>query len=82
MRFIWIDCEGLRWRSEHREADILCEKNGTYVIENLCNMDKITASDFTIYTMWLDDENLTGLKYKVLVEMSALLDPDISEELN
>lgn len=69
VRFIGIDCEGLRRRNEHREADILCEKNDTYVIENLCEMDKITASNFTVYTMWLDDEELTGLKCKVLVEL-------------
>lgn len=68
VRFIGIDCEGLRRRAEHQAADRLCETNGTYVIENLCNMDRITHSQFTVYTMWIDDIDQTGLKCRVLVE--------------
>lgn len=68
VRFIGIDCEGLRRRAEHQAADRLCEENGTYVIENICNLDLIVSPKFTVYTMWIDDINLTGLKCRVLVE--------------
>lgn len=66
--FIGVDCEGLRRRAEHQDADKLCESKGTYVIENLCHMDRITSTQFTVYTMWIDDEELTGLKCRVLAE--------------
>lgn len=70
IRFIGVDCAGIRQHKEHEEADRLCEKHGIYVIENLCNLDQITVDNFTVYTMWLDDEVMTGLKCRVIVEMN------------
>ena len=69
IRFIGIDCAGIRQHSEHEEADRVCERNGIYVIENLCNLNQITEENFTVYTMWLDDEVMTGLKCRVIVEI-------------
>lgn len=69
IRFIGLDCPGIRQHAEHEEADRLCEKNGIYIIENLCNLGQISAKHFTIYTMWLDDEVMTGLKCRVIVEI-------------
>lgn len=66
--FIGIDCPGIRRGEEHGPADMLCEENGVYVIENLCDLNKITSSNFTVYTMWLDDSIATGLKCRVIVE--------------
>ena len=68
IRFIGIDCAGIRQHAEHEEADRLCERNGIYVIENLCNLNQITEKNFSVYTMWLDDEVMTGLKCRVIVD--------------
>ena len=68
VRFIGIDCPGIRQHEEHEEADRLCEKNNIYVIENLQNLSKITSAPVTVYTMWIDDEEMTGLKCRVIVE--------------
>lgn len=68
IRFIGVDCAGIRQHAEHEEADRFCEKHGIYVIENLCNLDRIVEKDFTVYTMWLDDEVMTGLKCRVIID--------------
>ncbi len=68
VRFIGVDCAGIRQHKEHEEADRLCEKHGIYVIENLCNLDRIAEENFTVYTMWLEDEVMTGLKCRVIID--------------
>ncbi len=68
IRFIGIDCAGIRQHCEHEQADRLCEKNTIYVIENLQNLSMISSSNFMVYTMWLDDIEMTGLKCRVIVE--------------
>lgn len=68
IHFIGIDCSGIRRGDEHRDADILCEENGAYVIENLCELGQLAGKEFTVYTMWLDDPELTGLKCRVVAE--------------
>ena len=68
IRFIGIDCAGIRQHDEHEQADRLCESNGIYVIENLKNLSEITSKPFTVYTMWLDDAKMTGLKCRVFLE--------------
>lgn len=68
IRFIGIDCSGIRRGEEHKPADIHCEENGVYVIENLCNLDKINSGNLVVYTMWLDDPDMTGLKCRVIAE--------------
>lgn len=68
IRFIGIDCPGIRQNDEHEKADIFCEQHGIYVIENLKNLQNITSSRFTVYTMWLEDDVMTGLRCKVIAE--------------
>ncbi len=103
IRFIGVDCAGIRQNEQHKTADILCENNGVYVIENLgnlytiqsalynvkCELDNVQMNleniqsnrdsdksssenfqrnEFTVYTMWHDNEKMTGLKCRVLVE--------------
>ena len=68
IRFIGIDCAGIRKHDEHEQADRLCENNRIYVIENLKCLSEITSNDFTVYTMWLEDIEMTGLKCRVLLE--------------
>lgn len=67
--FIGIDASGIRRGDEHTDADKLCEENQVFVIENLDNLDKINSSNFTVYTMWLEDEEATGLKCRVICEI-------------
>lgn len=68
IHFIGIDCPGIRQHSEHESADRLCEQHGIYVIENLKNVSNILVPRFTVYTMWLEDEIMTGLRCRVIVE--------------
>lgn len=69
IHFIGIDCSGIRRGKEHEPADILCEHNGIYVIENLCNLSSIISSEFDVYTMWLENDKMTGLPCRVIVEI-------------
>ncbi|MCI5772993.1 MAG: cyclase family protein [Erysipelotrichaceae bacterium] len=66
VRFIGIDAPGIRNHAQHEIADRQCEKHGIYVIENLINLDKLTCDEPLVYTMWLDDEKMTGLKCRVI----------------
>lgn len=68
IRFIGVDTAGIRRGDEHGIADRHCESYGVYVIENLINIGDITVEEFTIYTMWLDNSERTGLKCRVIVE--------------
>lgn len=68
IRFIGVDCPGIRQHSEHEAADRFCEQHGIYVIENLKHLEKIHSQRFTVYTMWLEDEVMTGLRCRVIVE--------------
>ena len=69
IRFIGVDCPGIRPGREHRPADELCEERGIYVIENLCNLQHLKAPGaFQVYTMWLEDPEQTGLPCRVIAE--------------
>lgn len=70
IRFIGVDCPGIRQHSEHEAADRFCEQHGIYVIENLKNLEQIHSQRFTVYTMWLEDEVMTGLRCRVIAECS------------
>lgn len=69
IRFIGVDCPGIRQGSEHEPADRLCEEHHIYVIENLINLEKISKNQFVVYTLWLDDETMTGLPCRVIAEV-------------
>lgn len=69
VRFIGIDSPGIRQSTEHEIYDRICEKNGIYVIENLNNLENINIANFPIYTMWIDDEKMTGLKCRVIADI-------------
>ena len=63
-----LTAPGIRQHSEHEAADRFCEQHGIYVIENLKNMEQIHYQRFTLYTMWLEDEVMTGLRCRVIAE--------------
>ncbi len=70
IRFIGIDCSGIRRGDEHEKADRLCESKGVYVIENLSNLDRLAdAISFKIYTLWFNDEIATGLPCRIIADI-------------
>lgn len=67
IRFIGIDAPDLRRGHEHVEADKLCLRYGTFVIENLTNLGEITPNEVCkVMTMWLEDPEATGIKCRVV----------------
>lgn len=67
IRFIGIDAPDLRRGHEHVEADKLCLRYGTFVIENLTNLGEITPNEVCkVMTMWLEDPDATGIKCRVV----------------
>lgn len=71
IRFIGVDCPGIRQHSEHEPADRFCETHGIYVIENLTALNRLPTQRFTVYTMWLEDAVMTGLRCRVIAECSV-----------
>ncbi|MGL5650069.1 MAG: cyclase family protein [Clostridium sp.] len=69
VNFIGIDCAGIRRGKEHFKADVKCEENGVYVVENL-DLSKVSIYNkgLTTYTVWIDNPFATGLSTKVLIE--------------
>lgn len=67
IRFIGIDAPDLRRGHEHVEADKLCLRYGTFVIENLTNLGEIAPNEVCkVMTMWLEDPDATGIKCRVV----------------
>lgn len=67
IRFIGIDAPDLRRGHEHVEADKLCLRYGTFVIENLTNLGEIVPNEVCkVMTMWLEDPDATGIKCRVV----------------
>ncbi|MBM6830323.1 cyclase family protein [Anaerotignum lactatifermentans] len=71
IRFIGIDAEGIRRHGEHQKADCYCEERGVYVIENLSGLSQIHEEEFRVFAMWLEDEELSGLRCRVVAEVKA-----------
>lgn len=60
VRFIGIDCAGIKRHEEHEKFDRICEEKNVYVVENMVNLGKIILPA-QIEIIWQDDEVLTGL---------------------
>lgn len=69
VNFIGIDCAGIRRGKEHFEADIKCENNNVYVVENL-DLSQINSyeKEINIYTIWINNPFSTGLAARVLID--------------
>lgn len=67
--FIGIDCAGIRRGEEHYRADVRCENQKTYVVENLSSesLDEIEFNRFKVFTVWIDNPIATGLSTKIFV---------------
>lgn len=71
IRFIGIDSRSIRHDVNHRETDVHCEQAGTYIIENLCNLNKLKAMiPFNVYAAWFDFGG-TGIPVRVIAEVPS-----------
>ncbi len=82
---IGIDAAGIRSGKEHGPADKLCADNNVFVVENLCNLEKVLeiSPRFVANTYPLNYEGLTGLPCRVIacVENKNYNDNNVGELL-
>jgi kynurenine formamidase len=71
--FIGIDAAGLRrGHDEHAKVDRYCEENGSFVIENLINLDHLQAAAarrFPLRVAWISHAGRTGIPVKVVATL-------------
>ena len=67
---IVIDFAGVRRGKEHGEADRRCADQGTFIIENLCNLKELLPLEdgFTVRTFPMNFAGLSGLPCRVIAE--------------
>lgn len=70
---IGIDCAGVRRGVEHTPKDQYCADRGVFIIENLCNLDKVLNQKkivkSIINTYPINFEGMTGLPCRVIAEI-------------
>ena len=67
---IGIDCAGVRRGAEHTPKDQYCVDNGVFVVENLCNLEKVIGADkITMYTFPINFDEMSGLPCRVMCEI-------------
>ncbi len=68
---IGVDFAGVRRGREHTPMDQRCADHGAFVVENLCNLQKLaeTESTFTAHTYPMNYEGMTGLPCRVVAEL-------------
>ena len=64
---IGIDCAGVRRGKEHTPTDQLCADKGTFIIENMCNLKRITNQLVTIYTFPMSYTDISGLQCRIMI---------------
>lgn len=69
---IGVDCAGIRRGPEHTPADQRCADRGTFVVENLCRLDRVLEGDPTarcvVHTYPMNFSGMTGLPCRVVAE--------------
>lgn len=70
VRFIGLDCPGVRRHAGHKPADERCEAAGVYIIENLVNLGQLPGQGATVTALWMNDEDATGLRCRVVAEVA------------
>lgn len=70
---IGVDCAGVRRGREHTPTDQRCADQGVFVVENLCNLDKVIGRCI-IHTYPMNYAELTGLPCRVVAEVSGECD--------
>ena len=70
---IGIDFAGIRRGKEHTPKDQYCAERGVFIVENLCNLDKVLRkqrySRFVAHTYPIKFLGLTGLPCRVVGEI-------------
>ena len=71
---IGIDFAGVRRGKEHTPKDQYCADKGVFIIENLCNLNKVLKNQkvarFIANTFPVNFEGMTGLPCRVVAEVS------------
>lgn len=72
---IGIDFAGVRRGKEHTPTDQLCADNGIFIVENLCNLDKVldgkAVTRFVANTYPMNFSGMTGLPCRVVAEKTV-----------
>lgn len=68
---IGLDFAGIRRGAEHVPADRRCASQGTFVVENLCNLHAVmeAGATFTAHTYPMNFTEMTGLPCRVIAEV-------------
>lgn len=64
VRLIGIDLSGIQHGEHHVVIDKYVENKGAYVIENICNLDKV-ESEFKAHLKWFQLEGATAIKVEI-----------------
>ena len=65
---IGVDCAGVCNGSEHTPMDQHCADQGVFIVENLCNLNKVIGR-CVINTYPMDYAEMTGLPCRVVAEI-------------
>ena len=65
---IGVDCAGVRNGKEHTPMDQHCADHGVFIVENLCNLDKVIGK-CVINTYPMNYAEMTGLPCRVVAEV-------------
>lgn len=64
IKLIGIDLSGIQHGKAHVAIDKYVENKGAYVIENICNLDKVTT-EFKANLNWIQLEGATAIKVEI-----------------
>lgn len=64
VKLIGIDLSGIQHGKSHVAVDKYVENKGAYVIENICNLDKV-SSEFKANLNWIQLEGATAIKVEI-----------------
>ncbi|GAA0086499.1 cyclase family protein [Clostridium sp. CTA-7] len=64
VKLIGIDLSGIQHGRAHVEIDKYVENKGAYVVENICNLDKVT-SEFKANLNWIQLDEATAIKVEI-----------------
>ncbi|WP_346871369.1 hypothetical protein [Clostridium sp. UBA5119] len=64
VKLIGIDLSGIQHGKDHVAIDKYVENKGAYVIENICNLHKVTT-EFKANLKWIQLEGATAIKVEI-----------------
>lgn len=66
VKFIGIDLHGIKHREAHKKIDIYCEEAGSYVVENLKNLDKV-GKEVDLEVSWEQVKEGTAIPVEIKI---------------